>query len=1051
MNIEDAPDTLPPPALPPDATLTFDPSRPGDEETARLGYVMGPGDRPGGAAGDGSLAATAQVRTDPAAPLRAEASSEGYVLERRIGAGGFGEVWRASQVALRRTVAVKIIRGGAGEGQEARLLRRAFRDEALTAAQLDHPNIVPVYDFATERGGASMLAMKLVQGVPWNRAIESDFAGSTAEDFLARHIPILVAVAQAVAFAHSRGIIHRDLKPHQVMIGEFGEVLLMDWGLAVNFDPERLRETRGDLAMGSAPTAEEASSPAGTPAYMAPEQTRRTADAVGPWTDIYLLGAILFVLLSGSPPRSGTTGHGAFAAAAAGRFDDIGKVAPEGRAMPADLVELCLQCLEPDRSKRPAAATEVVGRLQGHLSGARARSESAAITAEAAKRIAEAADYEECNALGARLEQASALWPGNPEAMRLGHRLAEYYGRLALRRGDLALASLQARKCAPGVREALLGGVAAAEARIRSRERTRRLAIGSSLALLLALLGGSAYYTRVLEARAESEAAARRLAEEKQSEAERNFAAAKAQGEGSAALVGYILGELRAAMAEEFDSAEGLDPKTANRMRHAIAGRVVKPTVEYYRSVDATAWPDELALPFADSMQQASGYIRTLGLFDDALELGTTTLALRRARLAPDDPKLLANLSSLAITYKDKGEIRKALEMELDIAATYERSPQRDEAAYATAMHNLGMRYHMLGESDASLDWFTRALAIRERVFGPETERVATPLVGRAAALNKLGRMEAALADIQRAVAIREKTIGTEATDTLTARAMLATVLSKMGRDGEAIAILQEDLGRTAKAFGEGHGRVGVVHGKLADALASAGRHEEAVGHSDHAVAIYAKFYGERHRNTGEILIERARIRFRAGQGTELLADFADGLAIMAEAGEGMTPSAVEYAREYLSIRSLLGDHTGAIEEYRTLRAALAADPSAGVTPDKLNAALATALVRRARAPLLANPADAEGSALLEEALSLADANGSISTGSPRWFLWECWMHHLAGRDDAARAAYAKLIAARPPGQHRRALAREESLLEEVARRIGVDLPEGWATTATPP
>src|SRR5690606_34281763 len=107
-------------------------------------------------------------------------------------------------------------------------LRHAFRQEGLTTANLDHPNIVPIHNLGTDVEGRPVLTMKFVRGTPWDQIIAEDFGEMPVSDFLAKHIPILVSMANAVAFAHSRGFVHRDLKPSQVMVGEFGEVYLMD-------------------------------------------------------------------------------------------------------------------------------------------------------------------------------------------------------------------------------------------------------------------------------------------------------------------------------------------------------------------------------------------------------------------------------------------------------------------------------------------------------------------------------------------------------------------------------------------------------------------------------------------------------------------------------------------------------------------------------------------------------------------------------------------------------------------------------------------------------
>jgi serine/threonine protein kinase len=159
-----------------------------------------------------------------------------FRLIRRIGRGGMGEVWEAVQVSLNRAVAVKrvVTHGKASDSTAART--RDFMMEALVSARLEHPNIVPVHDLGRDEAGAPLLAMKLVKGASWETRIREEFETLPPEQFLSRHIPTLIAVAQAVAFAHTRGVVHRDIKPSQVMLGDYGEVLLMDWGLAVVLD-----------------------------------------------------------------------------------------------------------------------------------------------------------------------------------------------------------------------------------------------------------------------------------------------------------------------------------------------------------------------------------------------------------------------------------------------------------------------------------------------------------------------------------------------------------------------------------------------------------------------------------------------------------------------------------------------------------------------------------------------------------------------------------------------------------------------------------------------
>ncbi len=289
---------------------------------------------------------TQALPTIPASELEARrAEALGFTLLRVVGRGGMGEVWEAIQRRLWRRVAVKRMRPGSGGStlSEDMTMRRTFEWEAMTSALLDHPNIVPVYDLGIDESGVPLLAMKLVNGHGWNRILDADLRVLDAETHLAKHLPILVQVAQAVAFAHSRGVVHRDLKPSQVMIGEYGEVLLMDWGLAVMVGEKP--SLPSEIAPAHIyPDIESCENPAGTPGYMAPEQTEDHARRIGLWTDVYLLGGMLYNVLTGKRPHPGDSSQGAFRNAAEGIVEPLDEAAP-GRPIPEELRALVMHAL----------------------------------------------------------------------------------------------------------------------------------------------------------------------------------------------------------------------------------------------------------------------------------------------------------------------------------------------------------------------------------------------------------------------------------------------------------------------------------------------------------------------------------------------------------------------------------------------------------------------------------------------------------------------------------------------------------------------------------
>jgi serine/threonine-protein kinase len=216
-------------------------------------------------------------------------------LHDTLGEGGMGIVHLATQATLGRHVAVKTLRAGVVSADASiRILR-----EAWVTGALEHPNIVPVHDVGIDAAGLPVIVMKRIEGLPWSALIrdpaevEKRFAAS---DFLEWNLRTLVSVCNAVHFAHSRGILHRDLKPENVMIGQFGEVYLVDWGIAVS-----LREDPS----GRLPPASQAKEIAGTPNYMAPEMLLGDPTMLSPRTDVYLLGAIFYEIVAGEPPHHG--------------------------------------------------------------------------------------------------------------------------------------------------------------------------------------------------------------------------------------------------------------------------------------------------------------------------------------------------------------------------------------------------------------------------------------------------------------------------------------------------------------------------------------------------------------------------------------------------------------------------------------------------------------------------------------------------------------------------------------------------------------------------
>ncbi len=332
-----------------------------------------------------------------------------FVVTGALGRGGMGVVYIAKQSSLNREVAVKMI---SPETADREGPRRKMVAEALVTGDLDHPNIIPIYDLGRTESGELFYAMKIVRGEPWSQslAVKSE----------RENLDILLRICDAVAFAHDKGIIHRDLKPANVMIGNYGEVLLMDWGLAVSlYQSDKAEELSHANAV------------AGTPAYMAPEMALGEVDRIGTASDIYLLGAMLYEVLTGLRPHRGANANECLLAAA------------ENRIEPAfhmdDLVRVALRAM----ATNPFDRYETVKEFQNAVVTVQTHRESLVLAANAKESLREAMANRDYNLYAQAIfayDEAVKLWDGNSDAAKGRHRARIEYARCAYEKGDYDLA-----------------------------------------------------------------------------------------------------------------------------------------------------------------------------------------------------------------------------------------------------------------------------------------------------------------------------------------------------------------------------------------------------------------------------------------------------------------------------------------------------------------------------------------------------------------------------------------------------------------------------------
>jgi serine/threonine-protein kinase len=275
--------------------------------------------------------------------------------EGEIGAGGTATVRKMYDPSLRRRVAMKTLAADLAGNPRA---HRDFVQEAEITAQLEHPNIIPIHELAMIEGRASF-SMRLIRGQTLQQAI-AGWSALEGADTLYRALNVVLHVCDAVAFAHSRGVVHGDIKPANVMVGAFGEVYLVDWGVA-----SLIPGAEGADAVSVSTERHTRSGVRGTPAFMAPEQAKGMLPAIGERTDVFGVGALLYFVLTGYPPFAGATASDSLTRARGGLFTDP-EQSPRGRDAPA-LCRIVRKAMAADPDDRHPSVLALQEDVRGFL------------------------------------------------------------------------------------------------------------------------------------------------------------------------------------------------------------------------------------------------------------------------------------------------------------------------------------------------------------------------------------------------------------------------------------------------------------------------------------------------------------------------------------------------------------------------------------------------------------------------------------------------------------------------------------------------------------
>jgi serine/threonine protein kinase/WD40 repeat protein len=344
---------------------------------------------------------------------KSQRSNFDYAIQDKLGEGGMGIVFSASQTAVNRVVALKTLKKDKNTDPGS---QKQFFYEAEITADLDHPNIPPIYELGMTEQGTFFYTMKLIKGSEWHRVMSKRSQEENLE--------IFEKLADAVGFAHSKRIINLDIKPQNVILGGYGEVYVTDWGMAHDLD-KKMSPSLG-----------------GTPDYMAPEIPRKAVDKIGPQTDIYLLGAVLFEIITGKPPHAGVESKDRKKLGQSKVLDAYhNKIRPTDSDNP--LLQVALKAMSTEPADRYATVEDMqsevreIVRENANIKTSLELTKSSKSTLQLAEK---SQDYERFNRAIFGFRNAVEVWTGNKEAEEELAKARLAFGKCAFAKGDFDLA-----------------------------------------------------------------------------------------------------------------------------------------------------------------------------------------------------------------------------------------------------------------------------------------------------------------------------------------------------------------------------------------------------------------------------------------------------------------------------------------------------------------------------------------------------------------------------------------------------------------------------------
>jgi tetratricopeptide (TPR) repeat protein/tRNA A-37 threonylcarbamoyl transferase component Bud32 len=777
-----------------------------------------------------SLAYVSRTRRDEHDPHATRAPAAGtptaagrrFRILRPHARGGLGQVYVARDEELHRDVALKEIRGEHADQPES---RARFLREAEVTGGLEHPGVVPVYGLGSYADGRPYYAMRFVKGDSLKEAIAAFHAAEgpgrdPGERALAFRglLGRFVDVCQAVAYAHSRGVLHRDLKPGNVMLGKYGETLVVDWGLA-----KPLGAAEAGSAASEAPLvpssaddfpATEAGAVVGTPAFMSPEQAAGQLDLLGPASDVYSLGATLYALLAGRPPAGGHD-HG-----------ERPRPSEVKKGVPKALEAVCAKAMALRPQDRYATALDLAGDVEHWLAdepvsccreplrvraGRWARRHPALVAGAAAALL-----------VAVVLGGAGAWWLNR---QRLRAEAAESLAQERLAQVDAVNDFLQkdllgqadiGNQPGPGgagernpnitVGELLDRAARAIEGKFADQPLTEaaiRLTLGNTYRALGRYPEAQPHLERAVQLRT-----AQLGADHPETLTSKNSLAVLYKRQGKYGQAETLFREVIGAQTAQLgaDHPDTLSSKASLADLYGEQGKYDQAELLNKEVIDAKT--AQLGADHPDTLNSkndlAALYVHQ-GKYDRAEPLFKEVLDAQTAKLGADHPDTLTSKNNLAVLYQEQGRYDQAETLHKEVLDTQIAKLGANHPETLASKNNLAMLYHDQGKYERAEPLFKEVLDARTAKLGPDHPSTLLSKNNLARLYRAQGRSDRAEPLYKEVLDARTAKLGPDHPNTLQSKYGLAVVYQQQGKYGQAEPLFREAVEGARKQIGIAH------------------------------------------------------------------------------------------------------------------------------------------------------------------------------------------------------------------------------------------------------